>query len=140
MFRASWVPGEEERLAVFVRCLLELVSRIAACLAIVCSLLSPCNRIPLIVERGLTPHYKAGVSASVPEEGNASPLQCSWRVLQCLENSVDRGTWWAKVHEVAKSRARLSNRPTHSLLGRWGGPSKVCGSRWARGGFWGTAL
>ena len=29
----------------------------------------------------------------------------------CLENPMDRGTWWATVHEVAKSRAWLSNWP-----------------------------
>ena len=23
----------------------------------------------------------------------------------CLENPMDRGTWWATAHEVAKSRA-----------------------------------
>ena len=28
---------------------------------------------------------------------------------QILENSMDRGAWWATVHGVAKSRARLSN-------------------------------
>ena len=32
-------------------------------------------------------------------EGNGIPLQCS-----CLENSMDRGAWWAAVHGVAKSR------------------------------------
>ena len=26
-----------------------------------------------------------------------------------LENPMDRGTWWAIVHGVAKSRTRLSN-------------------------------
>jgi len=31
-------------------------------------------------------------------EGNGNPLQCS-----CLENSMDRGAWWAIVHGVAKS-------------------------------------
>ena len=31
--------------------------------------------------------------------GNGNPLQYS-----CLENSMDRGAWWATVHEVAKSR------------------------------------
>ena len=36
-------------------------------------------------------------------EGNGTPLQCS-----CLENPVDRGAWWAAVHGVAKSWARLS--------------------------------
>ena len=37
-------------------------------------------------------------------EGNGTPLQYS-----CLENPMDRGAWWAAVHGVAKSRARLSN-------------------------------
>ena len=32
-------------------------------------------------------------------EGNGTPLQYS-----CLENSMDRGAWWAAVHGVAKSR------------------------------------
>ena len=32
-----------------------------------------------------------------PGEGNGYPLQGS-----CLENSVDRGDWWATVHGVAK--------------------------------------
>ena len=31
-------------------------------------------------------------------EGNGNPLQDS-----CLENSMDRGAWWAIVHGVAKS-------------------------------------
>ena len=35
---------------------------------------------------------------------NGNPLQYS-----CLENSMDRGTWWATVHSVAKSQAQLSN-------------------------------
>ena len=33
-----------------------------------------------------------------PGEGNGYPLQYS-----CLENSMDRGAWWATVHGVAKS-------------------------------------
>ena len=36
-------------------------------------------------------------------EGNGTPLQYS-----CLENPMDKGAWWAAVHGVAKSRARLS--------------------------------
>ena len=32
-----------------------------------------------------------------PGEGNGYPLQYS-----CLENSMDRGTWWATVHGVAE--------------------------------------
>ena len=36
-------------------------------------------------------------SGSFPGEGNGNPLQHS-----CLENSMDRGTWWATVHGVHK--------------------------------------
>ena len=39
-----------------------------------------------------------------PGEGNGNPLQYS-----CLENSMDRGAWWATVHGAAKSQAQLSN-------------------------------
>ena len=31
--------------------------------------------------------------------GHGNPLQYS-----CLENSMDRGTWWATVHRVTKSQ------------------------------------
>ena len=37
-------------------------------------------------------------SGRSPGEGNDNPLQYSG-----LENSMDRGAWWATVHEVAKS-------------------------------------
>ena len=33
----------------------------------------------------------------IPWRGNGNPLQYS-----CLENSMDRGAWWATVHEVTK--------------------------------------
>ena len=39
-----------------------------------------------------------------PGERNGNPLQYS-----CLENSRDGGAWWATVHEVSKSRTRLSD-------------------------------
>ena len=42
-----------------------------------------------------------------PKGGHGNPLQYS-----CLENSMDRGAWWATVHGVAQSQARLS---THTL-------------------------
>ena len=32
-------------------------------------------------------------SGRSPGKGNGSPLQCS-----CLENSMNRGAWWATVH------------------------------------------
>ena len=38
-------------------------------------------------------------SGGSPGEGNGNPLQYS-----CLENSVDRGAWWATVHGVVKSQ------------------------------------
>ena len=37
-------------------------------------------------------------------EGNGTPLQYS-----CLENPMGGGAWWAAVHGVAKSQARLSD-------------------------------
>ena len=48
----------------------------------------------------------AGNAGLIPElgrssgVGNGNPLQYS-----CLENSTDRGAWWAAVHGVSKSRA-----------------------------------
>ena len=33
-----------------------------------------------------------------PGEGNGNPLQYSY-----LENSMDRGAWWAIVHDVIES-------------------------------------
>ena len=37
-----------------------------------------------------------------PGVGNGNPLQYS-----CLENSMDRGAWWATVHGVIKSIKQL---------------------------------
>ena len=35
-----------------------------------------------------------------PREGKGNPLQDS-----CLENPMDRGTWWTMLHEVADNQA-----------------------------------
>ena len=49
--------------------------------------------------------YSAGDLGSIPgwgilpREGNGYPLQYS-----CLENSMDRGAWWAVVYGVTKSQ------------------------------------
>ena len=43
-------------------------------------------------------------SGRSPEEGNDNPSQYS-----CLENSMDRGAWWATVHGIAKSQTQLSD-------------------------------
>ena len=37
-------------------------------------------------------------SGRSPGEENGNPLQCF-----CLENPMDRGTWWATVHRVTGS-------------------------------------
>ena len=44
-----------------------------------------------------SPHFVMAIY--IFGEGNGNPLQYS-----CLENPMDGGTWWAKVHGVAKSR------------------------------------
>ena len=44
-----------------------------------------------------------------PSIGNGNALQCS-----CLEHSMDRGSWWATVHGVAKSQTRLSDWTTYT--------------------------
>ena len=36
-------------------------------------------------------------SRRFPGKGNGKPLQFS-----CLENSMDRGAWWARVHGITK--------------------------------------
>ena len=43
-------------------------------------------------------------SGRLPGRGNGNPLQHS-----CLENPMDRRAWWAAVHGVTKSRARLND-------------------------------
>ena len=66
-------------------------------------------------------------------EGNGTPLQYS-----CLENPMDRGTWQASVHGVAKSWAQLSDftftfhfhalekeMATHSIVLAWRIPGMV---------------
>ena len=43
-------------------------------------------------------------SGRSPGEGNGNSLQYS-----CLGNPMDRGAWWAAVHEVEESWTRLSD-------------------------------
>ena len=47
-------------------------------------------------------------SGRSPGGGNGNLLQYS-----CLENSMDRGAWWAEVHRIAKSWTQLSTH-THT--------------------------
>ena len=51
--------------------------------------------------------------------GNGSPLQYS-----CLGNPMDRGAWQATVHEVRKSRTRLSMH-TPCVSGWSEGPTRM---------------
>ena len=44
-----------------------------------------------------------------PGGRHGNPLQYS-----CLENPMDRGAWWARVHRVAKSQTRLKQLCTHA--------------------------
>ena len=55
---------------------------------------SACNAEDL----GLTP-----ASGRSPGERNGNPFQYS-----CLKIPVDRGSWWAPVHEIARSWTQLS--------------------------------
>ncbi|CAN0513986.1 unnamed protein product [Rangifer tarandus platyrhynchus] len=44
-------------------------------------------------------------------KGNGNPLQYS-----CLENPMDRGAWWATVHEVARVRHHLASEHVHTHI------------------------
>ena len=61
--------------------------------------------------------YNVGELGSIPGlgrspgEGNGNPPQYS-----CLENSMDRGAWWAIVHGVAKSRTWLCDFTSRAFM------------------------
>ena len=43
--------------------------------------------------------------------GNGNPPHDS-----CLENPMDRGVWWATVHNVTKSQAQLNQLSMHTCI------------------------
>ena len=45
-----------------------------------------------------------------PGEGHGNPLQYS-----CLENPMDRGTWWAAVYRAAQSQTPLKQFSMHTI-------------------------
>jgi len=45
-----------------------------------------------------------------PGGGHDNPLQYS-----CLENPMDRGSWWSTVHEVTKSQIQLKGLSMHAM-------------------------
>ena len=49
-----------------------------------------------------------------PGERNSNPLQYS-----CLEYSIDRRAWWARVHGVSKSQTQLSDEQQLPMQGAW---------------------
>ena len=67
------------------------------------------------------PPANAGDLSSVPGLGR-SPLGGHGNTLQNsgLENPVDREAWWATVHRVAKSEARLKRLSTDAWCSNFG--------------------
>ena len=69
---------------------------------------SRASQVVLVVKNLLASAGDERDSGSVPElgrspgGGHGNP---SW--YSCMENSMDRGVWWAAVHKVAKSQTRL---------------------------------
>ena len=67
--------------------------------------------------RGKESACQAGDSGSIsgsgrsPGEGDSYPLRYS-----CLENSVDRGTWWATIHGIAESDTTGRLTPTQNCM------------------------
>ena len=61
-----------------------------------------------IRDRGLIPGLRR-----FPGGGHGNPLQYS-----CLENPMDRGGWWATVHNATESRTRLKWLSTYTLYTR----------------------
>ena len=52
-------------------------------------------------------------SGRFPGGGHGNPIQYS-----CLENPMDRGGWWARVHRVTKKQAQLKRSSTHAQCAR----------------------
>ena len=68
------------------------------------------NQVALVVKNQLANAGYTRDTGSIPEWarcskwGKGNPVQFS-----CLENSMERGAWWAIVHGVVKSRTWLSD-------------------------------
>ena len=91
--RVHWRPSHS---AAFTKCLLHAVVQI-----------TPCALCVSAQEEASPPGKESSDctwACFLLGEGNGTPLQYS-----CLENPMDGGAWWAAVHGVAKSQARLSD-------------------------------
>ena len=64
----------------------------------------PASQVVLLVKNPPANARDVGYSGLIPGSGrfpgrgHGNPHQYS-----CLDNSIDRGTWWATVHEVTES-------------------------------------
>ena len=65
-----------------------------------------------------------------PGEGNSYPL-----CYVCLENSMDRGAWWAMIHGVTKSQTQLSDEHFHFQGFPWWVSGKESACQCRRHGF-----
>ena len=65
-----------------------------------------------VIPSSLSPTLGIAQLRSWLREGNGNPLQYS-----CLENPVDRGTWWAAVHRVTQSRTQLKQLSMRACIG-----------------------
>ena len=52
--------------------------------------------------------FESGLGRSLGG-GHGNPLQYS-----CLENTMDKGAWWATVHRMSKSQTQLKRVSTHA--------------------------
>ena len=62
-------------------------------------------------------------SGGSPGKGNGNPIRYS-----CLENSMDRGAWWATVHGSQSQTRQTTPTNTHSNLGKYPTTSEKDGS------------
>ena len=74
------------------------------------------SQVVIVVKTSPANAGDIGDVSSIPGSGR-SPRLGLGNLLQypCLENPVDRGTWWAAVHRVSKSRTRLKHLSTHTF-------------------------
>ena len=87
-----------------------------------------CNVNIIVLKNGNHSLFFFVLFSSSNGEGNGTPPQYS-----CLENPMDGGAWWAAIHGVAKSWARLSGFtftfPFHALEKEMATHSSVLGWR-----------
>ena len=67
------------------------------------------NRASLVAQtvKNLPEMQKTGVR-SLDWEDPLEKGMATHSIISCLENSMDRGVWWATVHGITKSQIQLS--------------------------------